>query len=380
MLLEAGLKREDPPRHLRRRSSMGNFTTYYESRLKLAAVGFFSVWVFVIMYYGTASLPMGSTATTNAHSRLEKGSTELAFPEETNFLVIGDYGTGNRDQVKVAETMKRFARTLNPKPAFVLSTGDQIYDHGIQSPNDPALKARFENMYDSPELQIPWYITIGNHDCEGSVDALLQYAKKEDSLWYLPRRYYSLDRPVAPKTILRIVVLDVCDLVCGKEPRDARCNGAMIDQSSPVTRKRQYHWVDTVLSAPKPPGVERMWKVVIGHWGVYSYAGNANTQELIDHLDPLLQKYHVHAYINGHDHCLQHIRNDSAGWTRNFFVAGAGGYRVHELQPKARANPDLVHAAMTHGFMYMRITTEFFRVQFIDKDEEILYTTDVKYS
>ena len=208
---------------------------------------------------------------------------------------------------------------------------------------------------------------------------MLEYAKKDKSLWYMPRRYYTIDRPVAPKTILRIVVLDVCDLVCGREPRDTRCKDSMNAQTSERSRSEQYQWVDEVLGAGKPPGVDKMWTIVMGHWAVYSYAGNAHTQELIDNLDPLLKKHKVHAYFNGHDHCMQHIQKYDTSWTTNYFVSGAGGYRVHELQPKARANTDLVHAAMTHGFMWVRLSRDHFQVQLIDLNGEILYTTEVHY-
>lgn len=222
-------------------------------------------------------------------------------------------------------------------------------------------------------------IRIGNHDCEGSIDAMLQYAAQKTSTWYLPRRYYSIDRPVAPKTILRMVVVDACDLVCGHEPRNFRCKDAMNEQTSEATRLEQYRWIEEMLSAEKPAGVDHMWTIVVGHWAIYSYAGNAHTKELIDTLDPLLLKYKVHAYFNGHDHCMQHIKKVEDGWSRNYFVSGAGGYRVHTLMPKARENSDLVHAAMTHGFMWVRVTKTQFQVQFIEKTGEVLYTTEVQY-
>lgn len=208
---------------------------------------------------------------------------------------------------------------------------------------------------------------------------MLEYAGLKHSLWYFPRRYYTIDRPVAPKTILRIVVVDACDLVCGQEPRNVRCNGKMNEQTAEETRVEQYRWIDEVLSAGKPAGIEHMWTIVVGHWAVYSYAGNAHTKELIDSLDPLLKKHKVHAYFNGHDHCMQHIKKVENGWTRNYFVSGAGGYPVHTLAPKARGNADLVHAAMTHGFMWVKVTKSQFQVQFIEKTGEILYTTEVQY-
>ncbi|TYZ61332.1 hypothetical protein PybrP1_010372 [[Pythium] brassicae (nom. inval.)] len=386
MLLEAGLRKDDENKAARRWSA-STPSLSYEQWLKRLGVGLFSIWVvFALFYVSHSNSTRPPLRAADAQQAADgdgdrQRTIESAFPEETNFLVIGDYGTGSADQVATAEAMKHFAASLEPRPAFVLSTGDQIYEHGITSASDPLLKERFEQMYDHPDLNVPWYITIGNHDCEGSIDAMLQYAAQKDAKWFFPRRYYTLDRPVAPRTILRLVVLDACDLVCGHEPRNVRCNAAMNAQTSAASRLEQYRWADAVLGAGRPAGVERMWTVVVGHWGVYSFAGNAHTPELIASLDPLLAKHKVHAYFSGHDHCLQHVTIASGAGRppRHYFVSGAGGYRVHTLAPKARESPDLVHAAMTHGFMWVKVTRTRFQVQFVDKAGEVLYTAEVQY-
>ncbi|PPD75741.1 hypothetical protein GOBAR_DD27329 [Gossypium barbadense] len=49
------------------------------------------------------------------------------------------------------------------------------------------------------------------------------------------------------------------------------------------------------------------WKIVVGHHTIKSAGHHGNTHELAIHLLPILQAYHVDLYINGHDHCLQHI-------------------------------------------------------------------------
>ncbi|CAH0516464.1 unnamed protein product [Peronospora belbahrii] len=354
-------------------------STKYDQWVKLIAVGSLSLWlIFALIYWHTSVAPLKSTGAKVSNYNAHPLSID-PFPQETNFIAFGDFGTGDESQRKVAMALENFTSTMDPPPAFVLSTGDQIYDHGIQSVDDPLLLTNFEHMYKHNKLQVPWYVTIGNHDCEGSVDAMLQYAEKQESLWYLPRRYYSIDRPVAPKTILRLVVIDACDLVCGREPRDFRCTEHMIEQSSAKTRQLQYDWIEETLSADKPAGVEQMWTIVMGHWGVYSFAGNADTPELINALDPLLKTYKVHAYFNGHDHSMQHVRKvNTDGSVRNYFTSGAGGYRIHDLQPNARANPDLVHAALVHGFMFIHMTRTFFRVHFVDETGKILYTTEVR--
>jgi hypothetical protein len=42
--------------------------------------------------------------------------------------------------------------------------------------------------------------------------------------------------------------------------------------------------------------------LVAGHYPVYSMGEHGDTDELKNYLVPLLEKYHVNAYFNGHDH------------------------------------------------------------------------------
>ncbi|KDO28014.1 hypothetical protein SPRG_20177 [Saprolegnia parasitica CBS 223.65] len=346
-------------------------------------VGLLVAWcVYILSYFITstsvdiqraADLKLRSKALA---SRLKQFNQPPLAP--LGFIVVGDFGTGSATQALVAASMSDFVNHTQPHAAFVLSTGDQIYDHGMLSADDPIIYSKFENVYKHPSLKIPWYISIGNHDCEGSIDAMLNYAKRTNNVWKFPQRYYTFDQRVDESTLLRVVVLDACDLVCGQTPndRDFRCTATMNDQTSPETRTAQYEWLERTLSQSAPKQITRLWTIVVGHWAVHSYAGNGDTPELISHLKPLLQKHKVHAYFNGHDHALQHIKRDQL----SFFTSGAGGYNLHELRPQARANPDLVHVDMVHGFMYVQVSRDVFRVQFVDgKTTDILYTTDIAY-
>lgn len=44
---------------------------------------------------------------------------------------------------------------------FVISTGDNFYEDGLEGVLDPAFNESFINIYDSPSLQKQWY--TGNH-------------------------------------------------------------------------------------------------------------------------------------------------------------------------------------------------------------------------
>lgn len=155
MHLEDGVRQEentddDNHKALRGWNSgiMGSYAkayTNYERWAKWIVSAFLSVWIVFVLFYWTASSGAADSnvnVSSSAHEKTGGVKTnkpivkkspvafENAFPEETNFLVLGDYGTGDASQTQVAHTLKQFAESLDPKPAFVLSTGDQIYDHG----------------------------------------------------------------------------------------------------------------------------------------------------------------------------------------------------------------------------------------------------------
>src|ERR1700685_2934476 len=63
-----------------------------------------------------------------------------------NFLVFGDWGRrGERDQVEVAEQMAKAAGEVQPR--FIVSVGDNFYENGVQSVDDPHWQKSFEQVY-----------------------------------------------------------------------------------------------------------------------------------------------------------------------------------------------------------------------------------------
>lgn len=147
MLLEAGLKKDDDNKVRRWSAGIPGNTTYvsYEEWLKRLGVGLFSFWVVFALFYlssSASSAPAsaldgvttesGVASAPNNNNIKAKSTLGSPFPDETNFIVIGDYGTGSADQVQTADALKNFASSLDPRPAFVISTGDQIYEHGYE--------------------------------------------------------------------------------------------------------------------------------------------------------------------------------------------------------------------------------------------------------
>ena len=88
----------------------------------------------------------------------------------------------------VNTVMGTYADTLDAM--FVLAIGDNMYDTGVTSVDDPQFQSKFEEPFTAESLNIPWYVVGGNHDYYGSIDAQIQYSDKSYR-WIFPDYYYS---------------------------------------------------------------------------------------------------------------------------------------------------------------------------------------------
>ena len=68
---------------------------------------------------------------------------------------------------------------------------------------------------------------------------------------------------------------------------------------------------------------------------VWSIGEHGPTQQLVDRLRPMLIKYEATAYFCGHDHSMQHIREENS--TLDYFVIGAGHMSDHSEAHKVKA-------------------------------------------
>eukprot|EP01061_Rhynchopus_euleeides_P022851 TRINITY_DN37326_c0_g1_i1.p1 TRINITY_DN37326_c0_g1~~TRINITY_DN37326_c0_g1_i1.p1 ORF type:complete len:203 (+),score=38.07 TRINITY_DN37326_c0_g1_i1:31-609(+) len=118
----------------------------------------------------TSSPPSPATGTTDANPELV-------------FIALGDWGMPRHHQEEVAEALTRVARKVRPE--FIVSLGDNFYPVGVRSTEDMQWRERFEEIYAKPPLIVPWHITLGDHDHQGSIDAQLLYSNISKR-WKLP--------------------------------------------------------------------------------------------------------------------------------------------------------------------------------------------------
>ena len=66
---------------------------------------------------------------------------------------MGDWGRqGNSNQTAVADAMARLARKWEPD--FIISTGDNFYESGLTSVDDPQFSQSFSDVYKDKSLQV----------------------------------------------------------------------------------------------------------------------------------------------------------------------------------------------------------------------------------
>ena len=276
-----------------------------------------------------------------------------------NFLVFGDWGRhGEKDQVEVAMQMEIAANAMRPQ--FIISVGDNFYEKGVASVEDPQWQKTFENVYVAPSLQVPWYVALGNHDYLGNCDAQLAYSHLSKR-WNMPARYFTLSRQIDAKTAVDLFFLDTTPMV-----RSYWHEPIYREHVRSQDVPQQLAWFKAALAASTAP-----WKIVIGHHPIYSGGGpfgHGDTRELIKDVLPLLKQYQVQAYFNGHDHNLQHLQVG----TVNLFDSGAG----------SRARPVFKtrytrFAKACSGFTTVSLQTDTMKVRMIDDRGTILYTAEV---
>jgi len=212
------------------------------------------------------------------------------------FVAIGDWGRrGVGAQSQVADALGRTAAEIGAR--LTLAVGDNFYPAGVESVGDSHWQESFEGVYTAPSLQIPWYAALGNHDYRGNPQAQVDYTRLSRR-WRMPSRYYKAPAAITGLPGLDIFVLDTAPLVTAYHEIGQQVMRGHLWRED---RRVQLRWFERELRASTAP-----WKVVVGHHPIYSGA-HGNDPDLIADLQPLLERYGVQAYINGHDHDLQHI-------------------------------------------------------------------------
>lgn len=274
----------------------------------------------------------------------------FASPDRLDFLIVGDWGDPHVDaQRQVASAMGDVA--ITSASDFVISTGDNFYNRGVRSVTDPQWRTTYENVYSAPSLQTPWYVVLGNHDYAGDPDAEVAYTATS-ARWRMPARYWREDMALADNAVASFFFLDTTPITRLAGVRDY-LPGTTGDA------RPQLRWLEQELET-----CASRWKIVVGHHPILSSGNHGPNRAVAEHLKPLLDRHRVHAYINGHDHDLEHLRDGSV-----HYICSGSGSEARGIN----AVPQSLFAFANTGFASCALTRDAFQLRFHDSAGRSIY-------
>uniref|UniRef100_A0A0A9CJ67 acid phosphatase n=1 Tax=Arundo donax TaxID=35708 RepID=A0A0A9CJ67_ARUDO len=245
---------------------------------------------------------------------------------------------------------------------FVISTGDNIYDDGIANTSDPLFKECFTNIYTAQSLQTPWYIVLGNHDYTGNA-----LAQQDPAIREVDSRYLSIAKSfIVNSEIADFFLVDTTPFYLKYwnstkydwrevSPRDTYIENLLKDLDDALTQS------------------EADWKIIVGHHPISSGCEHGNTTELEQLLRPVLEAHGADMYVNGHDHCLQHITSRDSPLQ---FLTSGGGSKA--WAGKFKATSDKVEFLYDgQGFMSMQLSKTEAHLAFYNVAGGVLHSWDV---
>ena len=272
------------------------------------------------------------------------------------FMIASDLGrNGYYDQKPVAEMMGIVTRITDLE--FVAALGDIHHFRGIQSVEDPLWYTNYELIYKHPELMLPWYPLMGNHEYEGNTQAVIDYSKVSRR-WDMPARYYSKTFKVTENTEVLLLWIDTPRLI-----DKYRNNPDEFADAQLQSMEEELEWIESTLETS-----DAKWKIVMGHHPIYAgtYKSLSEREDLQLRLQPILGKNNVDIFVCGHLHNFQHIQVD--GSDIDYFVNTAASQtrKVDPFEGQLFGSSD-------SGFTLCTVKDNELIITFVNKEGEIIY-------
>ena len=274
-----------------------------------------------------------------------------------NFYLANDLGrNGYYDQKPIAELMGRMAEAIDIE--FVVAAGDVHHFEGVRSVDDPLWMTNYELIYSHPDLMLPWYPILGNHEYRGNTQAVIDYSNVS-ARWQMPARYYTKVMEEDGITV-RLVMTDTPPMIDKyRKDTDKYPDAGKQDLNA------QLEWVDSVLTVAKED-----WVIVVGHHPIYADTNKNDTErtDMQGRLDTILRKHgNVDFYICGHIHNFQHIRMPGSDID---YVVNSSGSLSREVKPV----DGTVFCSDATGYSLITVDKDEIDLHMIDRDGKVIHT------
>jgi hypothetical protein len=269
--------------------------------------------------------------------------------------IVGDFGTGDRFQLKVADAMALLA--AGEPPDLILGTGDCVYPGppdgpGIEAPSE-ILARRFDPYYE--KLATEFYQCVGNHDLAdvfgGDVGPMISHARRS-RVWRMPGLSYSIPG-LPPWVAVHVLNSNVFGFDGHVAEPDQYSETAMRDELDAAARCFSH-----------AGGI----KILVGHHPVFTPGkrtmknGGDGELRCMRRVRELIQSTGIHFYLSGHEHHQSH----TTGSACEYIVQGCGGAGVranprHVTRPDGARLPDKVfrYLKVMNGFAVLELDSDF---------------------
>lgn len=308
-------------------------------------------------------------------------------PEVTRFIVMGDTGEGNAEQLRVAQGAQARCDRAGGCDGFLM-LGDNIYDTGPESATDPQFTSKIDEPYrdlkagappadGEPDTRerMPIYVSLGNHDLGGAglnrslIDHYIDYAAQND-WFYFPSAWW--EKKVGNVHLMALETNSLAYL------------GSNYDEHGQM--------VDNVLSSS-----DARWTIAFGHHpyrsnGQHGNAGSyegipgdltVNGGEFRQWVDEFVCN-RVDFYLSGHDHNRQWFNSvpDIPSWQpfwdetdqrpcNSWFAVSGAGAKLRDMEDR---DNDLAFGEATLGFLFMEFHENKVVAEYCDADGNTEWT------
>lgn len=273
---------------------------------------------------------------------------EKPVNDQMQFYIFGDTGTGGPEQARMAEVLE--AQCEKRRPDGILLLGDNFYQKGVESVEDPQWQEKLFGPYGKPCLKsVPIFAVLGNHDYKGDVDAQVAMTNIQER-WHMPQRFYR----ISFGSLLQVVAMDTNRITLCFDPNI--CSLDFLKDS--LESKDEFRW-----------------NLVMGHHPVKSASVKYSSGSFMvaDSIrSKIMRSYFcgkADAYLAGHSHHLEHRREE--GCDTDLFISGAGGADLYGVVPQ----PESRFAMSQHGFFILDVTQQALAWRAIGESGAVLYET-----
>ena len=272
---------------------------------------------------------------------------------------IADTGTGDFNQRKVGKGLAELVRKNDIK--FILLGGDNFYEDGIRSVNDPKVKTAFEIPYKDIPNDIKFFGCLGNHCIYNPNGHRAQFDYSEQSIekdmkFVLPYHFYDFGK----EGLFKIFVID----------------GNLDDMDTSLKNEQSRTICKNIRECEEP------WKILMIHQPLVSPGEHGCLKDSNERYVKNIIKNGIDLVCSGHDH-LQACASMNIGNRDVIQVVNGAGAKQYYDDPNDHVHPEyinnkrgynLLHCNTELGYCQFDMKPKSLKIDFLNNNNDILFS------